>query len=115
MLRKPMHLLVSGATRTVRTCVGHPHLGVLITPRAKNIRFAVAHELVWGCDNDCYNGLHPRRYKRMVEQVRGLPGLKFVTVPDVVGDHRRTLRRWKQWYPYLKRMGVPCAFVLQDG
>jgi len=41
--------------------------------------------------------------------------LLWVTVPDVVADARETLNRWWEWYPQLDALGLPAAFVGQDG
>lgn len=104
-----MLLLVSKADGTLER-YKHPNLGRLDVPRswAKNPRSG----LPFAADNDCFNGLDPYAYRRMV---KGLPkGALFVTVPDVVGDHAATLRRWKVWEPLVSARHRP-AFVLQDG
>ena len=39
----------------------------------------------------------------------------FVTVPDVVADHRRTQNLWYEWRDELDARGLRGAFVLQNG
>jgi hypothetical protein len=39
----------------------------------------------------------------------------WVSVPDVVGNHRATRRRWHHWLPVLRRHGLRVAYVAQDG
>lgn len=41
--------------------------------------------------------------------------LKFVTVPDVVGDHHGTMALFRAWLPALRKRDLPVAFVAQDG
>jgi hypothetical protein len=39
----------------------------------------------------------------------------WIAVPDVVADAKATIESWQRWAPNLRRMGVPLAFVVQDG
>jgi len=90
-------------------------LGRLVQPRHyDSLQATVAHERVWAADNDCFQGLDAAAYRRMVTTIP-TDGCKFVTVPDVVGNHRVTLRRWWRWAPFVKRAGFPAAFVIQNG
>jgi hypothetical protein len=69
---------------------------------------------VWAADNDCFQGLNAPAYLAMLAAIDGLPGCRFVTVPDVVGDNDATLALWER----VARLGSraqPPAFVLQDG
>jgi hypothetical protein len=92
----------------------HPHLGRLVQPRHyDNMAATVRNGRPWAADNDCFQGLDPDGYRRML---RTLPtGGLFVTVPDVVADHQATLRMWRRWAPYVRSLGHRPAFVLQDG
>jgi hypothetical protein len=92
----------------------HPNLGRLVQPRHyDNMAATVRNGRPWAADNDCFQHLDPDGYRRMMNT---LPtGGLFVTVPDVVGDHEATLRRWRQWAPYVASLGHKPAFVLQDG
>ena len=111
-----MLVLVSGATATVRRLAGDPQLGVLLTPRARqDLAKIVASGMPWAADNDCFIRLDAPAYKRMVGAIAGLPRLLWVACPDVVASHRRTMRRWRRWYPYLAHKRVPVAFVAQNG
>jgi hypothetical protein len=51
----------------------------------------------------------------MLAAIDGLPGCRFVTVPDVVGDHDATLELWNEWQGSSQSRAQPPAFVLQDG
>jgi hypothetical protein len=51
----------------------------------------------------------------MLDAIYGLPGCKFVTAPDVVGDWQRTRELWDAWQPELSAAWLPMAYVAQDG
>lgn len=51
----------------------------------------------------------------MLATIEGLPGCRFVTCPDVVGDHAQTLALWAEWSGVIREVGQTPAFVLQDG
>src|SRR5262249_31149779 len=91
-------------------------LGVLLTPRACNrlSRHAAA-STVWACDNSAYSHFSPARFCRLLSKAALLPGCKFVTAPDVVGDCRQTRLRFETWQPVMAELGLPVAYVGQDG
>jgi hypothetical protein len=95
----------------------HPHHGRLLTPRHYSAAAATAAAgIAWAVDNDGYNGVDLDAFERMVEQLAGLPGCRFVAVPDVVGDAWLTLRAYWEEYAWLVwRWQLPPAYVLQDG
>jgi len=93
----------------------HPNLGRLVTPR----HFCSLHEhrgWPWAADNDCFQGLDPAAYIRMLDALVGAPGeCLFVTVPDVVADALATAKLFEVWWRALARRGLPAALVAQDG
>lgn len=94
----------------------HPNLGRLVQPRHySSIEETSAAGIPWAADNDCYQGLDEPAYLRMLERIRRLPGCLFVTVPDVVADHATTRAQFDAWAHRLAALGLPRAFVLQDG
>jgi len=110
-----MVILVSGATTTVRRYRGIDGLGVLFEP-------AGAHDPLnsfWpGCvsaaDNGAFSNFDANAFTEMLGKLRGIP-LKFVTAPDVVGDAKETLRRYRLWESMIRSHGFPVALVGQDG
>lgn len=93
-----------------------PFLGRLVQPRhTSSIRATADAGVPWAADNDCYQGLDQPAYLRMLATIHGLPGCLFVVVPDVVGDADATDRLWHTWAPLLDELGLPKAYVLQDG
>lgn len=90
--------------------------GWLVTPRTRDsIEKVVQSGLPWACDNGCYSDWQPDRFVKLLERVKGQPRLLWVAVPDVVADHTATVRRFRQWRDLFIHLGVPMAFVLQDG
>jgi hypothetical protein len=125
-----MLLLVTQAALTLephRT----PSLGRLVQPRHfSTVEHTIRSGMPWAADNDCFQGLAPSRYLRMLDRLqdaliaandgesraehwRGRP--LFVTVPDVVADSCRTAHQWGVWANAVRRRGLPLAFVAQNG
>jgi len=110
-----MIILVSGATRTVGR---YPHLGRLVAPRCGNAIDEVAGSgRPWAADNDAFSAWDPERFWRMLARIAAADrsGLLWVACPDVVGDAQATVNRWLEWYPQLEYLGLPAAFVGQNG
>lgn len=40
---------------------------------------------------------------------------RWVAVPDKVMDAGQTKKMWNEWHPFAGELGVPLAFVVQDG
>lgn len=113
-----MIILVSGATRTFRRFQGHPSFGHLKTPRSGNcIDAIVATGHPWAADNDAFLAWDAERFRSMLRDIAAADRRRFLWVacPDVVGDSRETIRRWHEWFPELASLGLPAAFVGQDG
>lgn len=69
----------------------------------------------WAADNDAFSAWDEGRYLTMIDAISGLGGCLFVTAPDVVGDGNETLKRFREWQPYLRDTQLPIALVAQDG
>lgn len=66
----------------------------------------------WALDNGCFTTFDKTTWMRMVGESQISRPL-FVTLPDIVGDARRTRELFDR---YINEVGpVPIAFVLQDG
>ncbi len=112
-----MILLVSGATKYKRDeTVGH-----LIVPRAHNRADALDLQPgQWAMDNGAFSAGDTERFDRgsyvwMLEEFSGVPGCRFVTAPDVVGNAAATRKLWPFWCRLIRGLGLPPAFVAQDG
>jgi hypothetical protein len=111
-----MIILVSGATRTVERF--RDQLGRLVTPRGGNSIDGIAGGgQLWAADNDAFGAWDEGRFRKMLDRISRVDRSRFlwVALPDVVGNARETIDRWGEWYPQVVRLGVPAAFVGQDG
>lgn len=106
-----MLMLVSGATRDIT-----PDVGELIVPRQWNdpasLRLTPGR---WAMDNGAFAGFDEGAFVRMLERFAPYPGCLFVVAPDAVADAAATLARWPFWSRLIRGLGLPPAFVLQDG
>ena len=95
----------------------HPNLGRLVQPRHySRVRDTAERGVLWAADNDAFNGgVDAAMFLKMLEAISGVPGCRFVAVPDVVADAAATLRAFERWLPCLLDFDLPLAFVLQDG
>ena len=83
--------------------------GQLRTPLTAN---KVCADIPYGLDNGCFSVFHRRAWLRLVAEAKLIKPL-FVTLPDIVGDARRTLELFAHFEAYT--IGLPRALVLQDG
>ena len=93
---------------------GFPDMhGQLVTP----LGHAAIHPLKkFAIDNGGYMRALPVKWRRTLE--RAFPHREnclFVTLPDIVGDARRTLELFHLFRPEVVEMGYPIALVAQDG
>lgn len=130
-----MILLISGATATLRQLPPDAPVGHLVTPANGN-RLAAA--FATGRPIALDNGCGPRQdgspgaldeaawlamcreASRLVESRMMVASpvrsrLLWAVCPDAVGDARETLRLWKWYHHQLRALGLPAAFVAQDG
>jgi len=70
----------------------------------------------YALDNGCFTQFNELKYFNMLKRVYNFQEKPmFVTVPDVVGCHDRTLALWKYYFPKVIEFGYKTAFVAQDG
>lgn len=88
-------------------------LGMITTPKQGN---RVPAEATFCADNGCYGRGYPGD-EAWLEWLasKADPRCRFATAPDVVGDAKATLERSLPWLPRIRELGLPAAFVAQDG
>jgi hypothetical protein len=71
----------------------------------------------WVADNGCYGSGWPGepRWWLWLKYHPSLSTCLFAVAPDVVGDAAATIRRSRRSLPRIRGLGVPAAFVAQDG
>lgn len=100
----------------MRRFLPHPNLGVLLTPdicRPSNLELIEG--APWAADNSAFANFDPANFCRFIGHIARLSGCLWVTAPDVVADAVATLARFNIWQPILAELGLPVAFVAQDG
>jgi hypothetical protein len=90
-------------------------LGAILTPKQGN---RIPDGITWCADNGVFGKGYPGDDKWWA-WLAGLPYDKslchFAVAPDVVGDSAATLARSLPWLPQIRALGLPAAFVAQNG
>ena len=116
-----MIYLATPNTQGVKDAIAAGRLGALLTPDSwSSLNEPQSSRFPWvGLDNGCFSTKRKWSESRWVDWLQVMvprqPECLFAVVPDVVGDHERTMERWLQFSPTVKKMGYPAAFVVQDG
>lgn len=99
---------------TVREAMQRGEFGCIVTPGQGN---RVPEGVTWCADNGRYGkgwpGLDP--WLKWIENKAPAELCKFAAAPDVVGDAVATLRESLPVLPMVRELGLPAAFVAQDG
>jgi hypothetical protein len=94
-----------------------PDLGVIVTPHMGN-RVDLS-RTSWGADNGCF--ARPEAFDLggylawLKARLYATATCLFATAPDVVGDAKATWERSLPVLPLIRALGIPAAFVAQDG
>jgi hypothetical protein len=85
----------------------------IVTPKQGN---RIPEGAMLCADNGCFGKGYPGD-DAWFEWVKGLPHerVRFVVAPDVVADAAATLERSRPWLSVIRALGMPAAFVAQDG
>lgn len=112
-----INLLSGGAfTEAVKKGYDTCFFGLLTSPSSANSpQHAIDRGLPWACDNDCFLKYDPMAIHNMLKKYKGMLGCRFINAPDVVGNHKATLKRFGVWERMIHNMGFPVAFTLQNG
>ena len=94
-------------------------LGLLVQP-GNSYHLKVDRFPFWAADNGCFSskGFSESKWWGWLEEVAELgknATCLFATAPDVVGDAAATLERSTPWLSKIRALGLPVAFVAQDG
>lgn len=112
-----MLYLANPAGAECKAAMSAGKLGFIDTPKQGNRHPAGAW---YCCDNGKYGKGWPGAYAwytwlRRTVNLYGTERCVFVTAPDRVADPYGTLADSLPWLPVIRRLGVPAAFVAQDG
>lgn len=105
-----------GFTYAIKRNLDHRYIGLLTSPSSANSpQHAIDRGLPWACDNDCFISYNPLAIYKMLKKYQGLTGCVFINAPDVVGNHRATMKRFNAWERLIHGLGFPVAFTIQNG
>jgi hypothetical protein len=107
--------LISPSTPALRHLISAGAAGGIVTPATG---YRVDWMPVWAADNGCFSAGYPgdEAFARWLEkQSPHAARCLFAVAPDVVGDAAATLDRSRPWFPVIRELGYPVAFVLQNG
>lgn len=109
-----MRYFANPSTRTVRDAMTAGLLDCIATPAQGN---RIPAGVTWCADNGCYGSGYPGddAWWAWLSQHPDLARCAFAVAPDVVADAAATLDRSAPWLPMIRGLGVPAAFVAQDG
>jgi hypothetical protein len=112
-----INLLSGGAfTEAINRGFNPVYFGLLTSPSSRNSpQHAIERGLPWACDNDCFLTYNPMSIYNMLKKYQGLKGCVFMNAPDVVMNHKATLKRFVIWERLIHGLGFPVAFTLQNG
>ena len=108
-----MHYYANPSTQRVRDAMTAGLIDCITTPRQGN-------RLPGGVFYCADNGAFAKGYPGDDEWFAWLSSLppelcRFAVAPDVVGDAAATLAKSLPWLPRIRALGMPAAFVAQDG
>ena len=91
------------------------NLGALVQPSC-NYDVTAYGDNGWAADNGCFTSkaFCAERWWAWLTSL-DLTGCRFATALDVVGDHDATVARSAEWLPRIRTLGIPAAFVGQNG
>lgn len=112
-----MKLLMVSNVKYIREHFDSTCMGFLDTPR-RHLAKSLVQDRLYAIDNEIYS-LGDRFdfnvYLSFLRRRLGIGKLTWVTVPDCVGNHDKTIHLWHQYSGAMRDMGLPLAFVCQDG
>lgn len=102
------------SSEVARAAMRRGDFGCIVTPGQGNL---IPKGALWCADNGCYG----KGWPGLDEWLAWIDGkgdkslCKFAAAPDVVGDAVATLERSLPVLPMIRSLGLPAAFVAQDG
>lgn len=94
------------------------HIGILFSPQ--RTRFMEG-KYPYALDNGAFayhknnQAFDDDLFVKVLKKSKQYSTPMFAVSPDVIGNHNSTLNLYKKWYPKIKELNIPVAFVTQDG
>ncbi len=107
---------VSGSTASLARYPDRRRFGFLMTPGAGNAPTVAADlGIPMAADNGAFSGFDEHEFRLMLAKLQRAPSVEWVAAPDVVCDWRATAALFAEWSDRIREMGLPVAYVAQDG
>lgn len=108
-----MRYFANPSTPSVRDAMSAGLIDCIVTPKQGN---RIPDGAMLCADNGCFGKGYPGDDKWWA-WLQGLPAerVRFAVAPDVVGDADATMERSRPWLGRIRNLGMPAAFVAQDG
>ena len=109
-----MRFFANPSTPKVRDAMSRGLIGCITTPKQGN---AIPVGARYCADNGCFGKGYPgdKKWWAWVEALPNKDMCDFAVAPDVVGDALATLTRSAPWLAAIRSLGIPAAFVAQNG
>ena len=110
-----MRYFAPASTKLVRDAMQAGVLDCILTPGARN---RAPERVTWAADNGAFSAAWQGDDQAWWEWVKSRPNrdlCAFIVAPDVIGDAVETLARSLPWLSRIRELGMPAAFVAQDG
>lgn len=108
-----MRYFANPSTPKVREAMSAGLIDCIVTPKQGN---RPPEGATICADNGCFGKGYPGD-DAWYSWLQGLPAerVRFAVAPDVVGDAAATTERSLPWLPKIRELGMPAAYVAQDG
>ena len=108
-----MHYYATASGPVVTDAMREGLLRLIVTPLARNRPRAGVR---WCADNGAFTGtVSAEQWWAWLTTLEHRELCDFAVAPDVVADAAATLTRSAPWLPHIRSLGIPAAFVAQDG
>lgn len=92
------------------------NIGLMLTPFSQRSSKSSPHDWYWAADNGCFASKWDKNiWFKWLSSFENKEKALFATVPDVVGNHVETVKKWGEYNEQVSSLGYKPAFVLQDG
>lgn len=109
----PVLYFANASSGKIRDAMADRRLGAILAPGGGSTPPPNA---IMCADNGCFGKGWPGEEKWWDWLTKlDASRLKFAVAPDVVGDAAATIARSAPWLPKIRELGIPAAFVAQDG
>jgi hypothetical protein len=97
-----------------------PDIGIMLGYREGSLSHGKRHleKVLWAADNGCYTNpdLNVEEYLAWLKNLNEFrETCLFAVAPDIVANAKATWERSKDVLPQIRALGIPAAFVAQDG